>query len=72
MDNWTFGFTMIIVGMGGTIVTLGLFALMMALLKKIFPAAVETPPTDPAAQEAASPEEEQQPQDSTEDEAAPC
>ncbi len=37
MDNWTFGWTMIIVGMGGTVATLGLFALLMALLKKVFP-----------------------------------
>lgn len=37
MDNWTFGFTMIIVGMGGTLVVLALFAVLMVLLKKIFP-----------------------------------
>ena len=37
MDNWTFGWTMIIVGMGGTMVTLGLFAILMEFLKKIFP-----------------------------------
>jgi len=37
MDNWTFGWTMIIVGMGGTMVTLGLFAILMGFLKKVFP-----------------------------------
>ncbi len=37
MDNVTFGLTMIIVGMGGTLAALGLLALVMALLKKIFP-----------------------------------
>jgi len=37
MDKWTFGFTMLIVGMGGTIATLILFSLVMAGLKKIFP-----------------------------------
>jgi len=37
MDNWTFGFTMIVVGMGGTVVVLALFAVLMVLLKKIFP-----------------------------------
>jgi hypothetical protein len=37
MDNWTFGWTMIVVGMGGTIVTLGLFAILMGVLKRIFP-----------------------------------
>ena len=36
MDNWTFGFTMIIVGMGGTLVVLSLFAVLMVLLKKDF------------------------------------
>jgi len=41
MDNWTFGWTMIIVGMGGTVLTLGLFALLMELLKKIFPSKEE-------------------------------
>ncbi len=37
MDKWTFGLTMLVVGMGGTIVTLMIFSLIMALLKKIFP-----------------------------------
>jgi len=37
MDNWTFGWTMIVVGMGGTLATLGLFAVLMEGLKRIFP-----------------------------------
>ena len=37
MDNWTFGITMLVVGMGGTLVALTLLALIMELLKKIFP-----------------------------------
>jgi Na+-transporting methylmalonyl-CoA/oxaloacetate decarboxylase gamma subunit len=37
MDNLTFGFTMLIVGMGGTLAALGLLALVMGALKKIFP-----------------------------------
>lgn len=37
MDKWTFGLTMLVVGMGGTIVTLMLFSLIMGLLKKMFP-----------------------------------
>jgi hypothetical protein len=37
MDNWTFGWTMIIVGMGGTVATLGFFAILIGLLKKVFP-----------------------------------
>ena len=39
MDNekWTFGITMMIVGMGGTFLTLWVLGLVMDLLKKIFP-----------------------------------
>ncbi len=37
MDRWTFGLTMLVVGMGGTIATLILFSLVMTVLKKIFP-----------------------------------
>ena len=39
MDNakWTFGLTMMIVGMGGTFLTLWILGLVMDLLKKIFP-----------------------------------
>ena len=37
MDKWTFGITMLVVGMGGTIVTLILFSFIMSALKKIFP-----------------------------------
>ncbi len=37
MDNWTFGITMIIVGMGGTILTLWILSLIMSLMKKLLP-----------------------------------
>ena len=37
MDNWTFGITMLIVGMGGTLLTLWILSLIMSLLKKTFP-----------------------------------
>jgi Na+-transporting methylmalonyl-CoA/oxaloacetate decarboxylase gamma subunit len=37
MDNWTFGITMIIVGMGGTLLTLWILSLIMSVLKKVFP-----------------------------------
>lgn len=37
MSNWAFGGTMIIVGMGGTLAVLSLFAVLMVVLKKIFP-----------------------------------
>jgi hypothetical protein len=42
MDNWTFGLTMLIVGMGGTVAALTVLALIMGLLKKIFPVREET------------------------------
>ena len=37
MDNWTFGVTMIVVGMGGTLLTLWILSLIMSGLKKAFP-----------------------------------
>jgi Na+-transporting methylmalonyl-CoA/oxaloacetate decarboxylase gamma subunit len=37
MDTWTFGLTMLVVGMGGTLVVLSLMSLIMVLLKKAFP-----------------------------------
>lgn len=37
MDNWTFGITMVIVGMGGTLLTLWILSLIMSILKKAFP-----------------------------------
>ena len=44
MDNakWTFGLTMMIVGMGGTFLTLWILGLVMDLLKKVFPLAAKT------------------------------
>ena len=37
MDNWTFGITMVVVGMGGTLLTLCILSLLMGLLKQVFP-----------------------------------
>jgi len=37
MDNWTFGMTMTLLGMGGTFLTLGILILFMDLLKRAFP-----------------------------------
>jgi len=37
MDNTTFGITVTLVGMGGTLLTLWIISLMIVLLKKIFP-----------------------------------
>lgn len=36
-DKWAFGLTMMIVGMGGTFLTLWILSLVMDLLKKVFP-----------------------------------
>jgi hypothetical protein len=37
MDNLTFGVSIIVVGMGGTLLTLWIFSLLMVVLKKVFP-----------------------------------
>jgi hypothetical protein len=37
MDNWTFGITMVVVGMGGTLLTLWVLSLVMGILKRVFP-----------------------------------
>jgi hypothetical protein len=37
MDNWTFGLSMLIVGMGGTLLTLMIMSALMGILKKCFP-----------------------------------
>lgn len=38
-DKWAFGLTMMVVGMGGTFLTLWVLGLVMELLKKLFPLA---------------------------------
>ena len=37
MDNFTFGITMLICGMGGTLLTLWIMSLVMAGMGKLFP-----------------------------------
>lgn len=37
IDRWNFGLTMMIVGMGGTFVTLWVLSLVIDGLKKVFP-----------------------------------
>jgi hypothetical protein len=37
VDNLTFGITMVVVGMGGTLLTLGILSLLMVVLKRVFP-----------------------------------
>jgi len=44
MDNVTFGITVTIVGMGGTLLTLWLLSIVMVILKKIFPIKEESKP----------------------------
>ncbi len=44
MDNLTFAITLIVVGMGGTLLTLALFSVLMTILKRLFPAPEEAPP----------------------------
>lgn len=41
MDNLTFGLTMLIVGMGGTLLTLYVLTLVITAITRLFPA--ETP-----------------------------
>ena len=40
-EKWAFGLTMMLVGMGGTFLTLWVLGLSMDLLKKVFPLADE-------------------------------
>jgi len=37
LDNVTFGITMLVAGMGGTLLTLGIMSLIMAALGRLFP-----------------------------------
>ncbi len=37
MDTWTFGWTVAVIGMGGTMLILWLLSLLILILKKIFP-----------------------------------
>lgn len=37
MDSWTFGWTLALIGMGGTMLVLWLLSLLILLLKKLFP-----------------------------------
>jgi len=37
MDTWSFGWTLALIGMGGTMLVLWLMSLLILLIKKIFP-----------------------------------
>ena len=41
MDKWAFGVTMMVVGVGGTFLTLAILIWSIQLLKKIFPLSAE-------------------------------
>ena len=41
MGKWDFGITMMLVGMGGTLLTLWILSLLMKILKRIFPVSKE-------------------------------
>lgn len=44
MDSWTFGWTLAVIGMGGTMLVLWILSLLILLLKNIFPYQAETSP----------------------------
>ncbi|HXK28553.1 MAG TPA: OadG family protein [Candidatus Binatia bacterium] len=37
MDTWTFGWTLALIGMGGTMLVLWIVSLLILLIRKIFP-----------------------------------
>jgi len=41
MEKWSFGVTMLVLGMGGTLLTLWILSLLMVLLKRAFPLSLE-------------------------------
>ncbi|WP_164976261.1 OadG-related small transporter subunit [Oleiharenicola lentus] len=46
MDTWTFGLTLLLVGMGGTMLTLYLLTLLIGLLTRLLPVRPEKPAGD--------------------------
>ena len=40
-DTWTFGWTLALIGMGGTMLVLWIMSLLILLIKKIFPEQAE-------------------------------
>jgi hypothetical protein len=37
MDNWTFGWTLALIGMSGTMLVLWVLSLLILLIRKVFP-----------------------------------
>jgi len=48
MDTWTFGWTVALIGMGGTMLVLWLLSVLILLLRKLFPYSAEESPTPKA------------------------
>lgn len=46
METWTFGLTLLLVGMGGTMLTLYLLTLLVGLLTRLLPVRPEKPAGD--------------------------
>jgi len=44
MDTWSFGWTLALIGMSGTMLVLWIMSLLILLIKKIFPYHPEEPP----------------------------
>lgn len=42
MGKWEFGFSMMVVGFGGTFLTLTILIFVIEILKKVFPLSAET------------------------------
>jgi hypothetical protein len=43
MDTWTFGWTLALIGMAGTMLVLWILSLLILLIKKLFPYQPEEP-----------------------------
>jgi hypothetical protein len=45
MDTWTFGWTLALIGMGGTMLVLWIMSLLILLIRRIFPYQADDPAT---------------------------
>jgi hypothetical protein len=43
LDTWTFGWTVALIGMGGTMLVLWILSLLILVLKKLFPQNAQPP-----------------------------
>jgi hypothetical protein len=43
MDTWAFGWTLALIGMGGTMLVLWILSLLILLIRKIFPYQADDP-----------------------------